>query len=365
MFGFTRRPIAPDARQLELERQVVDLQNALSEARADALRAADTAETEHQRVEFLQGMFVHLQSFGQSFVAFQGSLATLAKAMEGERRQAFTTAEMAVCSGEVIAHISGNLSHLASESTQRAGAVQSLSQRTTEISGIVRVIREIAEQTNLLALNAAIEAARAGEQGRGFAVVADEVRKLAERTRLATGEIEKLVGAVHTSTEDARDGISSLAAQAEDYSQEGLKATESMHQLGDTAHAMEAVIARTALRSFVELAKVDHLLFKFEIYRVVMGISSKTESEFAAHTDCRLGKWYYQGEGHKCFSHVPGFREIESPHQQVHSHGMAAIRGYHQGQFEQALAALGQLEASSAKVQANLEQMADAGPAKR
>jgi len=88
-----------------------------------------------------------------------------------------------------------------------ATSIQSLSQQSKQIEGILSVIRGIAEQTNLLALNAAIEAARAGEQGRGFAVVADEVRQLASRTTEATGDVEKAIESMRNDTELAVESI--------------------------------------------------------------------------------------------------------------------------------------------------------------
>ena len=142
----------------------------------------------------------------------------------------------------VVSEAVNRIAKIATVVEQASQTVRTLGQETENVSKIVLVIKEVADQTNLLALNAAIEAARAGEQGRGFAVVADEVRRLAERTTQSTQEITTMISSMQSSARDAVTCIEDAVANVNEGVILTKRVGESVSQLGASSHEVKGVI---------------------------------------------------------------------------------------------------------------------------
>ena len=143
--------------------------------------------------------------------------------------------ELSSQGGAIIHSAATEIMQIADTVRATSSTIEELGQQSNQISSVVQVIKDVADQTNLLALNAAIEAARAGEQGRGFAVVADEVRKLAERTTKATEEITQMIGAIQGSARAAVGSMDNAVNQVGGGVRFAQQAEEAINQIKDGA----------------------------------------------------------------------------------------------------------------------------------
>ncbi len=172
---------------------------------------------------------------GTSLRGVTESLVAASENARDSQRLSRRTSELSTHGESVVRRTADEIGRVAGAVREAAGSIGGLNRRSEEITRVVKVIKDIADQTNLLALNAAIEAARAGEQGRGFAVVADEVRKLAERTSTATVEIGGMIDAIQADTRQAVGGMEASSAQVEEGVRLAREAAESLSGILEAA----------------------------------------------------------------------------------------------------------------------------------
>ena len=187
--------------------------------------------------------------------------------------------------GKVVTMTIDGMNRIADVVEKSADTVFVLGQNSDKIGEIIQVIDDIADQTNLLALNAAIEAARAGEQGRGFAVVADEVRKLAERTTNATKEIASMIHTIQNDTADAVTSIQEGKKEVESGKVLALKAGDVLKEIVEGAGQVADIIVQVAAASEEQAATVEEIGQNVEAISSVANDSASGIQQIASATE--------------------------------------------------------------------------------
>ena len=305
----------------------------------------------HQQLDKLRS------NTSDNIVTVREDSASFAATLHEQQSRLSETSSLFQQASSMLSSLVENLSHIQTDSHKSRERIESVNSVTHRVREFVGLIEGISGQTNLLALNAAIEAARAGEQGRGFAVVSDEVRILAQRTSEATSEISELVHTINNETEEATQGIRATTEKSDEMSNNTQALLETVNQVVDLSQTMRGVILEAAYASFINTVKMDHIVWKNEVYKVFIGQSEKTAADFASHHQCRLGKWYFEGDGAQLFSRLPSFPLLDSPHRTVHESGVAALQSVQEGDWPAALGELERMEQASNEVLRLLSQL--------
>ena len=243
---------------LTFNKMADDISSILGQVQQASTKVVQTstgvADTAHQVAAASQaqaGQAADASSFADQLNQAIGGLVARSEQAAGAAEK---TSALAVEGQSVVNQAVAGIRAIAATFNESARLVDGLGQRSDQIGEIVAVIKDIADQTNLLALNAAIEAARAGEQGRGFAVVADEVRKLAERTAKATSEISTMIASIQGETRDAVRNMEGGSRQVDTGLALAEQAGTALERINDSIRSVAAAIRDTAAATHEQAA---------------------------------------------------------------------------------------------------------------
>lgn len=237
-------------------------------------KARHTADSMKEQSQHANTLFDGMETLKQQISENSGRSVKVATDAE-------QVGERVTETGQVMSRTNKNMSEVAAMLAGAAAKIEELTRRSEEITSIVEVIQSVAEQTNLLALNAAIEAARAGEHGRGFAVVADEVRGLAERTHNSTGEISSQVGSIVSVTQAAMDAMTQATSLMKQGKENADKADEALQSVVVSTNDVAQFLRSLAKDSEQQRDLNEQMTAKFESIRTAIEGAFGATSEIA------------------------------------------------------------------------------------
>ena len=221
-------------------RQIIEAANPLGQVSKELYQLTQGAE------ENAKSQQHHTDSITRDILTMTGSIQEVAQRSRQASDQANAAARQTASAREHVSSLSAGISDLGDSVMGAVKAMEQLEEETQEVGSVLTVIRSIAEQTNLLALNAAIEAARAGEQGRGFAVVADEVRNLAQKTAASTAEIQQIIQRLQNSANTVLNVMTSNGEKSRASIQRSVEATELLQTIARTVNQIDELNAGIA-----------------------------------------------------------------------------------------------------------------------
>lgn len=314
----------------------------------------EVAELKNQRT---QESLVHannqkvaqlLLSGGEMLHVIREALAQNAATLSDEQQALDSLAAIFSQARQEIKTLENHAKRIHDDAEQNHQNVTVLAKSSGAINQLITAIQEISDQTNLLALNAAIEAARAGEAGRGFSVVADEVRQLASKAHQASAQIKQLIEQMQQQTHSIEASVLESLNSAQSVSGSANLIKQVVEKVVDCSTHMQNVIADSATLAFLNTVKLDHVVWKNAVYKNIE--QKQFATEINLHTQCRLGKWYFNGAGAQNYKHLSSFKAIDAPHKTVHDHGRLALQYGAQQNWTAMSEALAVMESASMEV---------------